>query len=457
MAEKYTSSALEEKKMQELYDIAAEVGVKTPRKYRKTELVAHILEAQRMQVAVPSAPEVSETSAPAPPVSAAAVKPESPPHMETEGILEIMDTNYGFLRTRGYLMAPTDVYVNPGMIRRYGLRSGDKIRGIRALHKNGGEKYPSLLEVLSVNGQPTSRMMHRPVFESLIPLYPNSRLRLETDGGDISMRLIDIIAPIGKGQRALIVSPPKAGKTTILKQMANSIATNSPQIHLIALLVDERPEEVTDFERSVKGEVVSSTFDEKPENHAKIAEMVLFRAKRLAEIGEDVVILLDSLTRLARTHNLIVPSSGRTLSGGLDPTSLYKPKRFFGAARNIEGGGSLTIIATAIVDTGSRLDEIIYEEFKGTGNMEIHLDRNLANRRMFPAIDVLRSGTRHEELLYTPEELERIWKLRRILASLSPMEALEILLSGLRKTRTNAEFLQSEELRKGVGVSSFAF
>ncbi|MGH8103537.1 MAG: transcription termination factor Rho [bacterium] len=421
----YSSSELEEKKHMDLCHIAGEIGIEHPRKYRKPELISKILEIQGQQQ-----PGGSDSS--------------------IEGILDIMETNYGFLRTRGYLMGNNDVYVAPPLIRRYNLRAGDKVRGVKAQARSG-EKYAGLLEVTRVNDRPPEEADHRPVFESLIPVYPNSRFRLEDRPDNISMRIVDIMSPIGKGQRGLIVSPPKAGKTTILKQLANSIAVNHPDVKLIALLVDERPEEVTDFERSVKGEVVSSTFDEKPDNHTKIADMVLVRAKRLAELGEDVVILLDSLTRLGRAHNLIVPSSGRTLSGGLDPTSLYKPKRFFGAARNIEGGGSVTIIATAIVDTGSRLDEIIYEEFKGTGNMEIHLDRNLSNRRIFPAIDVLKSSTRHEELLFTPDELDRVWKLRRILAAMSPMEALEVLISGLRKTKSNAEFLDSEELRRGVG------
>lgn len=423
----YSSSELEEKKHMDLCHIAGELGIEHPRKYRKPDLISKILEIQGQR---PGAVD-----------------------NQIEGVLDIMETNYGFLRTRGYLMGNNDVYVAPPLIRRYGLRAGDKVRGIKAQARSG-EKYAGLLEVTRVNDRSPDESQHRAVFETLIPVYPNSRLRLEDRPDSISMRLIDIMSPIGKGQRGLIVSPPKAGKTTILKQIANSIAVNHPEVKVIALLVDERPEEVTDFERSVKGEVVSSTFDEKPDNHTKIADMVLVRAKRLAEMGEDVVILLDSLTRLGRAHNLIVPSSGRTLSGGLDPTSLYKPKRFFGAARNIEGGGSVTIIATALVDTGSRLDEIIYEEFKGTGNMEIHLDRNLFNRRIFPAIDVLKSGTRHEELLFTADELDKIWKLRRILAAMSPMEALEVVISGLKKTKSNAEFLGSEELRRGVGATA---
>ncbi|MHA2621261.1 MAG: transcription termination factor Rho [bacterium JZ-2024 1] len=418
---RYTAEELESKKVGDIYRIAKELGIETPHRMRKTELISRILQATT----------------------------RGAEDQVVEGILDILDSNYGFLRTFGYLGSQHDVYVPPGMIKSYGLRPGDRIRGVPA-PRNDKDKRPSLKEIMLVNGKDPQTARLRPVFDDLIPIYPNERLRLEADPEDATTRLIDIVAPIGKGQRALIISPPKAGKTTILKKIARSIAMNYPEIHLIALLVDERPEEVTDFERSVDGEVVSSTFDEKPDNHAKVAEMVLNRAKRIAESGEDVVILLDSLTRLGRAYNLIVPSSGRTLSGGLDPTSLYKPKRFFGAARNIEGGGSLTIIATCLVDTGSRLDEIIYEEFKGTGNLEVHLDRNIANRRIFPAIDVLKSGTRHEELLFTPEELERVWRLRRILATLTPLEALEVLLSGLSKTKTNAEFLQSEELRRGL-------
>ncbi|MHA2611873.1 MAG: transcription termination factor Rho [bacterium JZ-2024 1] len=417
----YVIEELQEMKMNELIQVAQEMGIELAKKYRKPQLISLILQEQSKILNL----------------------------TEIEGILDIMDTNYGFLRTQGYTMSSSDVYVAPQIIRKYALRPGDRILGIQSPARNG-EKYPFLSEVLKINGLEPEKMYSRPHFDSLIPVYPDEQYRLETDPEELTTRIIDLICPIGKGQRGLVISPPKAGKTTILKKIANAIATNYPEVHLIALLVDERPEEVTDFERSVRGEVVSSTFDDRPENHAKIADMVLLRAKRLAEMGEDVVILLDSLTRLTRAHNLIVPSSGRTLSGGLDPTAIYKPKRFFGAARKIESGGSLTIIATCLVDTGSRLDEIIYEEFKGTGNMEIHLDRNLANRRIFPAVDILKSGTRHEELLYPPEDLEKIWKLRRILANFSPLEALDVLLTGLKNTKTNAEFLRSEELRKGV-------
>ncbi len=422
----YTQEELELKKMDELYTIAKELGIEKPRRFRKVELISEILQAQSKRSGV----------------------------NQVQGILEIIpDRSYGFLRARGYSPSDDDVYVDPGLIRRYGLLPGDFIRGVAEAPRNGDNKKPSLREIHEVNGRPPEAIRRRPTFDSLIPIYPNERLQMEHDPDDLTTRLIDLVVPIGKGQRGLIVSPPKAGKTTILKKIANAVAVNHPDVHIIALLVDERPEEVTDFERSVQGEVVSSTFDERPENHARVAEMVLERAKRLAELGEDVLILLDSLTRLGRAYNLIVPSSGRTLTGGLDPTSLYKPKRFFGAARNIEDGGSVTIIATCLVDTGSRLDEIIYEEFKGTGNMEIHLDRSIANRRIFPAIDVFKSGTRHEELLYTPFERERTWKLRRMLATLTPLEALEVLLHALRKYKTNQEFLESEELSRGyVGI-----
>ncbi len=426
----YLTEELEEMKMNELMDVAQEYGISPAKRYRKPQLISLILSEQSKALKLP---ETDLT--------------------ETEGILDIMDTNYGFLRTQGYTPSSSDIYVAPHIIRKYNLRAGDRVAGIRVPPKDG-EKYPHLSTVLKINGMHPSKITSRPHFDALIPVYPDEQYLLETHPEELTTRIIDLISPLGKGQRGLIISPPKAGKTTILKKIANAIAHNYPRVHLIALLVDERPEEVTDFERSVKGAVVSSTFDEKPENHAKITDMVLARAKRLAEMGEDVVILLDSLTRLARAHNLIVPSSGRTLSGGLDPTAVYKPKRFFGAARKIEGGGSLTIISTCLVDTGSRLDEIIYEEFKGTGNMEIHLDRNLANRRIFPAIDILKSGTRHEELLYNPEDMERVWKLRRILANLSPMEGLDVLLTGLRHTKTNSEFLRSEELRKGIGQAA---
>lgn len=358
-----------------------------------------------------------------------------------DGILEILPDGYGFLRVQGYTPGPEDVYVSPSQIRKFDLRTGDVVLGqVRPPKEN--ERYYALLRVVAVNLLDPEKSSQRPHFDDLTPIYPNERLRLETEPTEIATRLIDLIAPIGKGQRGLIVAPPKAGKTTVLKKIANSITTNYEDIELIVLLIDERPEEVTDMERSVKGEVVNSTFDQPPENHVRVAELVLERAKRLVEHGKDVVILLDSLTRLARAHNLVVPPSGRTLSGGVDPAALHKPKRFFGAARNIEEGGSLTILATALIETGSRMDEVIFEEFKGTGNSELHLDRRLAERRIFPAIDINKSGTRKEELLLTEEEQETIWLLRKALSAMGPAEIMDLLVDRLTHTKSNAELMQ---------------
>lgn len=356
------------------------------------------------------------------------------------GILEILPDGYGFLRASGYLPGPSDIYVSPSQIRRFSLRDGDQVAGLIRTPKDT-ERYAALLRVQTVNGVGLDELARRKHFDDLTPIYPDERIHLETGQRDIATRLIDFIAPIGKGQRGLIVSPPKAGKTTLLKKIANSITSNHPDILLFVLLIDERPEEVTDMQRSVNGEVVSSTFDNLPENHVKVADFVLERAKRLVEQGRDVVILLDSITRLARAHNLVVPPSGRTLSGGVDPTALHRPKRFFGAARNFEGGGSLTIIATALVETGSRMDDVIYEEFKGTGNMEVHLDRKLSERRIFPAIDIYRSGTRKEELLLEEQELEMVLVLRKALASMGVAETTELLLDRLKHSRTNRDLV----------------
>ncbi|MCP4049179.1 MAG: transcription termination factor Rho [bacterium] len=355
------------------------------------------------------------------------------------GVLEILPDGYGFLRTHNYLPSPDDVYVSQTQIRRFGLASGDTVSG-QVRPPKEGERYFSLLRVEAINFEDPSKVKNRNVFSNLVPIYPDEKLLLESGIKPISGRLIDMLAPIGKGQRSLIVSPPKAGKTSILKDIAHSIAINHPEILIKVLLIDERPEEVTDMERSVKGEVIYSTFDEPPEQHVRISELVLESAKRLVECGKDVVILLDSITRLARAYNLVVPPSGRTLSGGLDPSSLHKPKRFFGGARNIEKGGSLTIISTALVDTGSRMDDIIYEEFKGTGNMELHLDRKLANRRIFPAIDIINSGTRKEELLLNEDTLKKMYLLRKNIDSES---AAEELLRLLGRTKSNDEFLNS--------------
>jgi transcription termination factor Rho len=368
------------------------------------------------------------------------------------GILEILPDGWGFLRRHPNLQnVSEDVYVSQSQIKRFGLRTGDLVFGVARPPKEG-EKYYGLLRVEAINGVPADEARRRKDFEHLTPLYPNQRLVMETTPDNISGRIIDLIAPIGKGQRALIVAPPKAGKTTLLKNIANSITTNHPEVVLLVLLIDERPEEVTDMRRSVKGQVISSTFDEPPENHMRVADLVLERAKRLVEQGKDVVILLDSLTRFGRASNLTTSPSGRTLSGGLDPAALYRPKRFFGAARNIEEGGSLTVIATCLIDTGSRMDEVIFEEFKGTGNMELVLSRELAERRIFPAIDVKRSGTRHEELLYSKEEIAAIWQLRRLLANQEDLvEAAEQLIRLLQRTKSNREFLMEVVARTRAG------
>jgi transcription termination factor Rho len=365
-----------------------------------------------------------------------------------DGVLEILPEGYGLIRVNGFRPSNEDVYVSASQIKKLGLKMGDVITGFARAPKET-ERYYGLLRVETINGIKLTSLRRRVDFDELVPVYPFERLRLETTSDNISARVIDIIAPIGKGQRGLIVAPPKAGKTTLLKTIANSITTNHSEVYLIVLLIDERPEEVTDIKRSVRGEVISSTFDEMPENHMRVADLTLEKAKRLVEAGRDVVILLDSLTRLSRASNLTCTPSGRTLSGGLDPAALYKPKHFFGAARKIENGGSLTIIATTLIETGSRMDEVIFEEFKGTGNMELVLDRGLAERRIFPAIDIKRSGTRHEELLYTERELKSVWILRRAYASLDTAEATEELIKWLKRTKSNEEFISTvvERLR----------
>ncbi len=361
---------------------------------------------------------------------------------KAEGILEVHPDGFGFLRAENYLPGNKDIYVSMAQIRKFGLRTGDKVTGKTRPAKEG-EKLLALLYIERINDETVKAARSRKPFEELTPIFPEERYTLENakTSRELSIRIIDLIAPIGKGQRGMIVSPPKAGKTVLLKKIANSISENYPEAHLIVLLIDERPEEVTDMQRSINGEVVYSTFDEKPENHARISEMVLERAKRLVEQGKDVIILLDSITRLARAYNLTIPPTGRTLSGGLDPGSLYKPKRFFGAARNIEFGGSLTIIATALVETGSRMDEIIFEEFKGTGNMEIHLDRKLSEKRIFPAIELSKSSTRREDLLLSKEELEGIWNMRKVMAGGASADVTEQLIGMMMKTKNNAEFL----------------
>jgi transcription termination factor Rho len=364
--------------------------------------------------------------------------------ISNEGVLEIMQDGYGFLRSPdyNYLASPDDIYVSPSQIKLFGLRTGDTVKGAIRPPKDG-EKYFALLRIESVNGLTTEQIRDRVPFEYLTPLFPTEKLKLGTKPGILSTRILDLFAPIGKGQRGMIVAQPKTGKTVLLKEIANAIAENHPECYLIVLLIDERPEEVTDMERSVRAEVVSSTFDEQAERHVKVTSMVLEKAKRLVECGHDVVILLDSITRLARAYNMVVPSSGKILSGGVDANALHKPKRFFGAARNIENGGSLTIIATALIDTGSKMDEVIFEEFKGTGNMELQLDRRLANRRIYPAIDITSSGTRREDLLLDKDVMTRVWILRKLMADMNSFEAMDYLLKNMRDTRNNEDFLAS--------------
>jgi transcription termination factor Rho len=361
-----------------------------------------------------------------------------------EGVLEILPEGYGFLRSQdwNYLYGPDDIYVSPSQIKRFDLRTGDTILG-QVRPPKEGERYLALLKVENVNGDEPEKAKHRIAFDNLKPRFPEDRLRLENKAGEISMRVMDLVTPLGKGQRGLITSPPKAGKTILLQKIANSITENHPEVQMIVLLIDERPEEVTDMEENVDGEVISSTFDEPADRHTQVAEMVLEKAKRLVEHGKDVVILLDSITRLARAYNVTVPHSGKILSGGVDANALHKPKRFFGAARNIDGGGSLSIIATALIETGSRMDEVIFEEFKGTGNMELVLDRHIADKRIFPAIDLNRSSTRKEELLLTDQELKRVYLLRNFLSDMPPAEAIEFLMERMRRVKTNQEFLDS--------------
>jgi transcription termination factor Rho len=364
--------------------------------------------------------------------------------ISNEGALEIMQDGYGFLRSSdyNYLASPDDIYVSPSQIKLFGLKTGDTVKGLIRPPKEG-EKYFALLKVESANGKTTEEIRDRVAFEYLTPLFPEEKLKLSTTADNMSTRILDLFAPIGKGQRGMIVAQPKTGKTVLLKQIANAIAENHPEVYLIVLLIDERPEEVTDMARSVKAEVVASTFDEQAERHVKVASIVLEKAKRMVECGHDVVILLDSITRLARAYNTVVPSSGKILSGGVDANALHKPKRFFGAARNVEGGGSLTIIATALIDTGSKMDEVIFEEFKGTGNMELQLDRKLANKRVYPAIDVPASGTRREDLLMKDVDLQRVWILRKYMSDMNSNEAMEFLLQKMKNTRNNDEFLAS--------------
>ncbi len=431
-----TKTELEGMKLKELQEEAKQLGIKSISKLKKDELVKLILTKTEK-----SEPEQSKPSAQTNEIE------YSDPVRRTNlmgGVLEVMADGYGFLRCDNYQSGENDVYVSMNQIRRFNLKTGDYIVGnTRMQHE--GEKYQALLYVQTVNGDKVDVSIKRKAFDDLTPIYPTERLKLERGRNEFSMRMIDLIAPIGKGQRGVIVAPPKAGKTTLLKGIANSITENNPDVHLIVLLIDERPEEVTDMQRSINGDVIYSTFDEEPSNHTKVAEIVLERAKRLVEHKKDVVILLDSITRLARAYNLTVMPSGRTLSGGLDPGALYKPKRFFGAARNVEEGGSLTILATALIETGSRMDDVIFEEFKGTGNMEVHLDRRLQEKRVFPAIDIAKSGTRKEELLLDKEELEAIWSIRKAYGSKNTIEVTENIINWLVKTDSNEQFIDNIE------------
>jgi transcription termination factor Rho len=409
-----TIAELKEKNITELTKIARSLDLPGASGLRKQDLIFKILQAQS----------------------------EKEGHIFAEGVLEILPDGYGFLRSPdyNYLPGPDDIYVSPSQIRKFDLKTGDTISGqVRPPHE--GEKYFALVKIEAVNFESPDEARNKILFDNLTPLYPQERLKLETARENVSARVMDLLTPLGKGQRGLIVSPPRAGKTMLLQNVANSITTNHPEVVLMVLLIDERPEEVTDMQRSVKGEVISSTFDEPAARHVQVAEMVIEKAKRLVEHKRDVVILLDSITRLARAYNTIVPPSGKVLSGGVDSNALQRPKRFFGSARNIEEGGSLTIIATALIDTGSRMDDVIFEEFKGTGNSEIILDRKLVDKRTFPAIDIQRSGTRKEELLIPKEDLTRIWVLRKVLNPLSPVEAMELLIDKLTKTKSNGEFL----------------
>jgi transcription termination factor Rho len=411
-----TIAELKEKNITELTKIARSLELPGASGLRKQDLIFKILQAQS----------------------------EKEGHIFAEGVLEILPDGYGFLRSPdyNYLPGPDDIYVSPSQIRKFDLKTGDTISGqVRPPHE--GEKYFALVKIEAVNFESPDEARNKILFDNLTPLYPQERLKLETTRENISARVMDLLTPLGKGQRGLIVSPPRAGKTMLLQNVANSITTNHPEVVLMVLLIDERPEEVTDMQRSVKGEVISSTFDEPPQRHIQVADMVIEKAKRLVEHKRDVVILLDSLTRFARAHNAVIPSSGKVLSGGLDANALQRPRRFFATARNIEEGGSLTIMATAIVDTGSRMDDVIFEEFKGTGNMEVHLDRRLMDKRIFPTINIEQSGTRKEELLLEKDELQKVWLLRKALSQLNPVEGMELLLDKLKLTKTNKEFLAS--------------
>lgn len=408
---------LKKMKVDDLNEIARGLGLSNYNDLKKQELIHAIIEAETKRAEL----------------------------VPVEGVLQVHSEGYGFLRSPNYsyLQSPDDIYLSISQIRKFNLRVGDSIKGL-ARPPREGERYFAMIKIEHINDIPLASFHDRALFDNLTPLYPNERIHLEIEGkNDMSMRILDLFTPIGKGQRGLIVSPPRAGKTIILQKIANSITANHPEVYLIVLLIDERPEEVTDFERSVQAEVISSTFDENPERHVEVADMILDRAKRMVETKRDVVILLDSLTRLARAHNAVVPHSGKTLSGGLDSTALQRPKKFYGSARKIEEGGSLTIMATALIDTGSRMDEVIFEEFKGTGNLEMNLDRRLSDRRIYPALDLYKSGTRKEELLLSEFEINRLWILRKLLSEMNVIEQMEFIVEKMRRTKTNKEFLES--------------
>ena len=428
---------LESKTLSELRETAKEMGIKSVTKYKKIELIEKILEKDREENNSKQNNKENKSNEQKPKED---YKTPDEEKEDAEGVLEILPDGFGFLRGSNYLSTENDVYVSPSQIKRFNLKTGDKVMGITRKPKSG-ERFRALIYVKTVNDENPETSKRRTNFELLTPIYPEEKLTLETTQNNIATRLIDLISPIGKGQRGLIVAPPKAGKTVLLKSIANSITKNHPDVELIVLLIDERPEEVTDMRESIEGDVIYSTFDQVASHHVKVAEMVLNRAERLVEHGKDVVILLDSITRLARAYNLTISPTGRTLSGGLDPGALHGPKKFFGAARNIRQGGSLTILGTALVETGSRMDDVIFEEFKGTGNMELHLDRKLAEKRIFPAVDIYKSGTRREDLLLTEEEKSTLWTLRRQMSNESVLEVTDKVLELLKRTKNNSEFI----------------